>query len=289
MSEPAPFNGMSHQELADQYNPRLAVPDHESWKRQWALSSDLARSRHQGARDVAYGEEPLQRLDVFPASRPGSPVNVFTHGGFWRFLDKDDHTMIASPLLEAGATVVLLNYTLCPAVALPDQIDMLRSALVWVYRNICNYNGDPDAIHVSGHSAGAHLTAMLAADGWQATRGVPQDLVKSATLASGLFDVTPMRFIPGGEELKLTEETALSCSPLNNLPRPSLPLVIAVGADETREWIRQTEEFKKALRAQGNPLVELTEEHENHYSIFFSLSNARAPLARAMIAQMGLS
>lgn len=288
MTEADLYRGMNRQELADQYNPRLAVPDHDSWKRQWALWSDLARSKHQGVRDIAYGEGPLQKLDIYPARSPDAPVNVFTHGGFWRFLDKDDHTMIAPTLLESGATVVLMNYTLCPQVALPEQVKMLREALVWVYRNIQDYNGNCDDIHVSGHSAGAHLTAMLAADGWQEASNVPSSLVKSATLASGLFDLEPMRFIPGGEDLRLTEETAASNSPLNNLPRPSLPMVVAVGADETREWIRQTQDYKAALRKQGNPLVELIEEDENHYSIFFSLSNARAPLARAMIKQMGM-
>lgn len=287
MNNPVLYRGMRRSELVDQYNPRFAVPDHESWKRQYELWSELTRSKYDGVYDIAYGDGPLQTLDVFPAKEPGATINVFTHGGFWRFLDKSDHTMVAAPMLDAGATVVLLNYTLAPAVAVPDQVEMLRTALAWVYRNAERYNGDPDKLFISGHSAGANLTAMLAADGWQDAHGLPRDVVKGATLASGLFDLEPMRFIPGGEELHLTEESAAAYSPQNNLPRPSMPLVVAVGADETPEWIRQTEDYMKALKAHGCPVTAIKEEHENHYSIVFSLANSRTTLARALLEQMG--
>ncbi len=57
---------------------------------------------------------PLQLFDLFPAKRPGSPVVVFIHGGYWRALSKDHYGFIAEPLVEAGAAVALMDYDLCP-------------------------------------------------------------------------------------------------------------------------------------------------------------------------------
>lgn len=282
------IRGYTLTELAAQYNPRIAVPDHESWKRQWSLWSQWARERLHGQFDHRYGSRPRQRADVFPAAKSGSPINIFTHGGFWRFLDKSDHSVVALPLVESGATVVMLNYELCPNVALPDQVAMLRQAVAWVHENAAKFNGDPSKIFVSGHSAGGHLTAMLAASGWQGELGLPDDVIKGAVVVSGLFELDPMRFIPGGEELLLTETTARQFSPMFNLPRSGMPMVVAVGELETHEWIRQTDDYVSALKQNGNPTTLFKVQVENHYSVFLTLANRVTDLCKNMLSQMGL-
>lgn len=275
--------------LIEQYNPRAAVADHETWKAHWTIASARTRRNRQGRLRVAYGPTAGQTLDIFPASRPGAPINVFTHGGFWRFLDSFDHTLMAEGILDAGGAVILLNYDLCPSVPLTEVIRQVRSALKWVYENAAEANGDRDRIFISGHSAGAHLTAMMASAGCLEAFGLPADLVKGAACVSALFDLGPMLDIPGGEDLQLTPDTVPACSPWFNLPPADLPMIVAVGALETDEWLRQTDAMTERLRDQGNPVTLIKPEFDHHYSILFTLGDGGSELGKAVIDQMGLA
>jgi arylformamidase len=82
-----------------QYNNRARIPDHVAILQAWADDSQRVRERLGGALDVAYGEHPSERLDIFAADRPGAPVLVHLHGGYWRALDKRDQSFIAPPFV----------------------------------------------------------------------------------------------------------------------------------------------------------------------------------------------
>ena len=104
--------------LDTQYNNRARVPDHAAVLASWAEASALARARSPAQLDLPYGDGAGETLDVFPATapRPGAaPVLVFIHGGYWRSLDKADHSFVAPSFNAAGAMVVVPNYALCPA------------------------------------------------------------------------------------------------------------------------------------------------------------------------------
>ena len=151
-----------HQEWLDaQYNNRARVPDHPQIFGRWAAASALARDRLSRRLDVAYGAAAGETLDVFPATRADAPVLVFIHGGWWRSLDKFDHSFVAPTFVHAGAMVVVPNYDLCPAVSIATIVMQMVHALAWTYRNAALYGGDPKRIVVVGHSAGAHLAAMM--------------------------------------------------------------------------------------------------------------------------------
>jgi len=283
------YRGYRYDELVLQYNPRVAVPDHESWKSHWTLLSRRARARLQGVYDVPYGPTAGQTLDVFKASRPGAPINVFTHGGFWRFLDKSDHTFVAEPFVERGATFVLLNYDLCPKVSLPEQVEQVRRGVAWVYEHAAELNGNREELHVSGHSAGGHLTSMIVAEGALAPFGLPENAIRSATVVSGFCDLEPILFIPGGEELGLDAASARRFSPLFCPPEPTTDMIIAVGELETQEWLRQFDDYV-ALCKRGRSLVQPLKMHlDNHYSILLSMANSETDLCRAMLSQMKLA
>jgi arylformamidase len=111
-------------------------------------------------------------LDIFPSQTPvkekGAPVVIFIHGGYWRSLDKMDHSFVVPPFTAQGACVLVPNYALCPAVTIPDIAMQMVKATAWAYRNVHRFGGDPSRISVIGHSAGGHLAAMLLTCDWQA-------------------------------------------------------------------------------------------------------------------------
>ena len=99
----------TQEELIYQYSPREAVPEHPVWKAHWSLFSEYARSKYDNISRVSYGPSKGQTLDIFPAKNKNSPINIFVHGGFWRFLDSFDHSLVAPAVVDAGGASVLVN------------------------------------------------------------------------------------------------------------------------------------------------------------------------------------
>src|SRR4029078_5562206 len=91
---------------------------------------------------------------------------MFIHGGYWRALDKSQHSFVAEPFVSAGVTVAMINYALCPAVTVDEIVRQVLQATAWLYRNFNNFGAPPGPLFVAGHSAGGHLTAMTLAAQW---------------------------------------------------------------------------------------------------------------------------
>ena len=230
--------------LDSMYNNRLLVPGYAAHFARWVADSEHARQQQPCLLDVAYGEQPGETLDVFPANGvspdKSAPVLVFIHGGYWRALDKADHSFIAPAFTQTGACVVVLNYALCPAVTIPEIVGQMVKALVWTWRHIAGHGGDPARITVAGHSAGGHLAAMLLACDWPAhAPDLPKMLVKNALSISGLYDLEPIRQTPFLQDLHLAPEQVRQASPVL-LPRPTQGTLCSVaGGDESEEFLRQ--------------------------------------------------
>jgi arylformamidase len=144
-----------------QYNNRARIADHARFFERWAEASALSRQQSDCVLDLPYGDAPAEKLDVFRTTAAQAPVLVFIHGGWWRALDKADHSFIAPSFNADGALVVVPNYTLCPAATIEQITLQMMRALSWVWQHAGAHGGDPRRIVVAGHSAGAHLAAML--------------------------------------------------------------------------------------------------------------------------------
>jgi arylformamidase len=271
-----------------QYLPRLTVSNAEEYLQKSAARSARVRKNLACRIDVPYGDTPGQTLDIFPAARKGAPVHLFIHGGYWRSLDKSIYSHIAGPMVAAGATVVLPNYDLCPSVRITDITHQIRRAIVWVYKNIAKHNGDPKRIYVSGHSAGGHLTGMMIATDWSKQGRLPRDLIKGTAPLSGLFDIEPHRHSQLQPDIRLTAKEAKAMSPMYLPPVIKAPSIVAVGGGEPDLFHWQSLEYAARLRLARIKTEFIATPGDNHFAITDRLGNARDPLTRALIAQMGL-
>jgi arylformamidase len=227
--------------LNREYNNRELFPDHPRHFARWQESSARARSTMTCHLDVAYGASPGEALDIFPARKGDGSALLFIHGGYWRSLDKKDFSFLAPALVDAGVSLVVANYDLCPKVTIGHIVQQMLAASAWLYRNAERYGMDEDRLFVSGHSAGGHLAAMMLAALWPVyDRSLPRELYKGALAVSGVYDLRPltqMDWLNG--DLRLDEESAFTLSPAFVPPATRAPLYLAVGGLESSEFKRQ--------------------------------------------------
>ncbi|UCG13112.1 MAG: alpha/beta hydrolase [Deltaproteobacteria bacterium] len=288
MSEPV-FGGYTPHQLEEQYNARAAVPGYEKIFLDWRERSESYRQRSPCELDISYGPSDRQTLDLFIPGRGGSPVLVFIHGGYWRLMDKSDFSYLAEGFVERGGLVAVVNYGLCPAVTIDEIVRQMRTACEWLWRNCREYGGNPDRIHVSGHSAGGQLSAMLMATDWPSfSPDLPSELVKSGIPVSGLFELEPMRFLSLNEDLKLDKESASRNSPSLLYPKTKAPLSVVVGGAESEEFRRQSYSFTQKWRERGVNAEYVEMEGLNHFTVLDQMKSPGSPLTDIILQHMGL-
>lgn len=283
----AALASLSPDEMERHFNPRAAVPDYDDYMRERAAANARAVDTITGVRDLRFGPNEKETLDIYPAATTPAPVQVYIHGGYWRAADKDEFAYVAAPLVAGGATVVVANYDLCPSVSLDEIVSEMRRAMAWLYRNVGEYGGDPERIFISGNSAGAHLCAMMLGYDWT-REALPADLIKGAVLITGIYDVHPVLRISVNNEIRLDAEAARRNSPMLLPPRHAGALLAAVGGAEPEGWKQQTRDYVAMCQTSDLVCEYLELAGENHFSMSTILADRDCPLIQAMLAQMGL-
>ena len=240
-------DGYGLRELGRQYSPRLQA-DMKAPFRHWSRDGEAFRARH-GAADLAYGPGRFETLDLYrPAGVERAPIFVFIHGGYWQASDKAQHAQFSQGLLDAGYAVAMPNYGLAPDTPLETSLAQSVAALNFLVREADTLGLDPARLHVSGHSAGGHLAAMVLC----AENAPP---VASALLLSGLYDLAPLGHLPLGRLLGLDDATrAKRLSPIAQ-PRPqSTRIAFAVGKGESDAFKAQSAALAATWQAPA-PLI----------------------------------
>lgn len=295
--DPAPPDGgePGRAEQDRQYAPSSVVGDIEPFLDAYVERSTFAR-RLVGDRahlDLSYGPRPRQALDVLPppeaagasadAARTAGapwPVLVWLHGGFWQQRDKGDAAFPALGVGPAGWGVVAAGYSLTPEVRLDEVVEECRSLVHWLHRELPGLGGDPSRIVVGGHSAGAHLAAMLLVTDWPA-RGL--DLVSGSgrgpvlaggLLVGGVYDLEPVRHSYVNDAVRMDAAEARRCSPVRRTA-PSVPVLVAWGEHETLAFRRQSLDL---VRRWGAEPLELRGRH--HFDAPLELADPGSELSR---------
>lgn len=150
-----------------------------------------ALARRPAVVEQAYGADPLQRLDLYPRAAPESaPVLVFVHGGGWTRGDKRAVNALPGYAERHGLLLVSVNHRLTPQVDAGGCARDVAAAVAWVRRHAGRHGGDPGRIVLAGHSSGAHLAALVAADpAYLAAHGrKPADLAGVIALDGAGYD-----------------------------------------------------------------------------------------------------
>jgi arylformamidase len=281
---------LDQQALDDAYDQLVYAPNRDQILNRRIANSAQARARLGEPRRMSYGPTAIEALDIFCAPKPNAPVNVFVHGGAWRRNRAADYAVQAELFVRAGAHHVLLDFCNVDDTGgdLTPMAEQVRRAVAWVYRNAASFGGDPERLYLSAHSSGAHLAGCVVTTDWEAA-GLPANILKGALLASGMYDLTPVRLSKRSGYVTFTDAVVEELSAIRHLDRLSTPLMLAYGTCETPEFQRQTKEFFAAVRALGKPAELIVGEAYNHFELLETVANPYGLLGRAMLQQMGVA
>ncbi|MGH9647433.1 MAG: alpha/beta hydrolase fold domain-containing protein, partial [Bryobacteraceae bacterium] len=155
------------------------------------ISSNVEMQAGISYTDGAPADADKHKLDLYlPRGKTHFPVLVFFHGGSWRTGDRSQYAALGERLARAGIGVAIPSYRLMPQNPHPAQIEDAAAAFAWVAKNISQHGGDATRIYLSGHSAGAHLAALLALDEkYLAKFDLTRKSIRSVIAMSGIYDV----------------------------------------------------------------------------------------------------
>ena len=241
--------------------------------------------------DIAYGADPRQQLDIYAPRGPSAarPVVLFFYGGSWRFGARGQYRFLGEALAAKGFVVVVADYRLYPEVKFPVFMEDAAAALRWVTDHAGEYGGDPTQIFAMGHSAGAHMAALLVLDPKYAdAANVPRGRIAGLIGLAGPYAFHPERidsvrgvFVGSGDLDAARPITFVDTA-------PSLPAIfLAHGGDDDTVNPSNTRDVAEKARARGAIVREIIYPGIGHLGLMAAFARpfrGRAPVLEDVAA-----
>ena len=283
------YQRFSADELNYQYSPTAWVADFAKEIDAYAhLSQQEYENAPHATLDIAYGDKSSQTLDFFAPNAPNNGyLYVYIHGGYWKLLSKKESAWMVRGFQNKGCSVAVLDYTLCPENTVAGIVGECRNAIAHLVRNSQHLGFDPQKIILCGSSAGGHLVTMMGLTPWREQYNIANPLCGIISV-SGLYDVTPVVHTVHNDILQLTHQEAEFLSPHYIHRVPPCPMMIAWGALESSEFIRQSMDYAQKLKDAGAPVTTMSVADKNHFDVVLDFGKDGTDLMTASLALMNL-
>jgi acetyl esterase/lipase len=234
--------------------------------------SAAAASHVRVLRDVAYGTDPRQRLDIFLPRRTDLrdlPVLLFMHGGAWTHGTKDWCGFMAPPIASLPAIFVSVGYRLIPAVAFPAPVLDCIAALRWIAEHIVEHGGSPHRLFVGGHSAGGQIAALMALrKDWLAQGGLQMDAIKGCFCLATTHNRRMINPAIAPDHVQPEPPDAIAAdSPLAMATGATVPFFIAWGGRDDERLERTGRQMIAALTTTGCEVRSLVLPECDHFGV----------------------
>jgi acetyl esterase/lipase len=224
-------------------------------------------------RDIAYGADPRQHLDVYiPDGLSGpAPVILFIYGGSWQMGSKDIYKFLGQAFASKGIVTVVADYRLYPQVKYPAFVQDGAMAFKFVHDNIATYGGDPKKVFLAGHSAGAYNVVMLDSDlHYLKDVGADPAWIRGVIGVAGPYDFLPLKDpklidMFGGDRVAATQ-------PINYIDGKRAPMLLAYGTDDDTVAPKNSINMAAKLRSFGGDVELKSYPGIGHIGIILSLA-----------------
>lgn len=237
------------------------------------LNGTVGASGYRPIVDQAYGAELRQKLDIYiPANAPkNADVVVFFYGGRWQTGEKNDYRFVAAGLSKNGFITVIPDYRLYPQVDWRDFIADAAAAYRWVETHIAEQGGNPRRIFLMGHSAGAHMAAMVALD--ETVRAQAGSRVRPCGLIglAGAYDFLPFEDADVKQVFSSAKQP-METQPVFYVDGADPKLLLLTGDADKSVNPRNTYRLAEALLKRGGNARAITYPGVSHPGILISLA-----------------
>ena len=283
---------MDQTELDNAYDQAVYAPNQPLVHARRAAATARAKARLGAPQRFQYGASEIESVDVYRTKKnpENAPINIYVHGGAWRNGRSADFAFLSEMIVDAGAHSVIVDFNSIDDVGgnLMTMASQVRSAVAWVYNNAQKFGGDKNRIYLTGHSSGGHLSSCIVTCDWHRDFGLPKDILKGAMLASGMYELTPVRLSKRSKYVAFTDAIVEELSAMRHIDRLNCPIVVAHGTQETPEFQRQARDFAAAVKAAGKPVTFIVAEGYNHFEIQETLASPYGLLGREVLNLMKL-
>lgn len=232
----------------------------------------VSRSGYRIQRDIAYGTEPRQQLDLYipEGLATRAPVLLFFYGGGWQSGDRADYLAFGQAFASAGIITAVADYRLYPQVKYPKFVEDAATALAFIYDHVARFGGDPNAIFLAGHSAGAFNAVMLASEpGFIAAKGGSLAWIRGVIGIAGPYNFLPMKD-PIYVDMFHGSNNRDSM-PVYHVDGPRPPMLLVSGSNDKIVGISNTNDMAERLKRFGNEVTVLIYEGVGHIGVIVSL------------------
>ena len=237
-----------------------------------AINLLVPKSGYAVHRDLAFGRDPRQKLDIYvPAGARGPmPVLLFLYGGGWQAGSRTDYRAFGQAFTSAGIVVAVADYRLYPQVKFPGFVEDAAGALAFLHDHVADYGGDPNRIFVSGHSAGAYNVVMMASEPkFIEARGGRPGWIRGVIGMSGPYDFLPMSDPVYVDMFHGTNN--LDSMPTNHVNGVRQPMLLATGTADTTVDQGNTDRMSNKLRSFGSEVKVIKYKGTGHVGVILSL------------------
>jgi arylformamidase len=280
----AVFLHYHQKDLDDAYDQNVWARDRDAAWRRRTIASENIRNRIGAPARLTYGATDIEKLDLYRTQAKHAPTVILVHGGAWRRGNASDHAFAAEQFVTAGAHYAVPDFANVQDVGgdLNVLVEQIRNIIVWTFREIQRFGGDPTQIYLIGHSSGAHLaTAALLTD-WPSL-GLPPSIVRAAFCMSGLYDLKGARLSARSNYVSFTDQVEQDLSAARHIHRIPCPITVAYGSLDSPEFQRMAQEFAKALRDVHKLAGLFVADQMDHFETLECLSDSQTAIGRAAL------
>jgi acetyl esterase/lipase len=246
------------------------------------LNLTVPRSTYRLHRDLAYGQGPRQRFDLYlpkNGSAP-APVLLFFYGGAFRAGRKSEYRIVGEAFASKGIIVAVADYRIYPEGRFPDFLNDGAAALAAVHARVAEFGGDPSRIFLAGHSAGAYISVMLAANpAYLRAANADPSWICGVIAMAGRYHEIPLGDATGVEIFGGPART--ETRPVSFIDGKRPPTLLLAGAEESSEVLVSHSKLASHLNDHGNEAQEIIYRGIGHMGIMLALAPGfrhRAPL-----------
>jgi hypothetical protein len=264
----------------DAYANGANIAGGDRWPQAWVEPAKAFREKRaadgRARLDLAYGERPRNRLDLFLPDGAPKGLVVFVHGGFWLRLDKSYWSHLAAGPLAHGHAVAMPSYTLCPEIRVAGITREVSAAIAAAAAMV------DGPVRLAGHSAGGHLVTRMIS----ATSPLPPELrarIVSTVSISGVHDLRPLMRTQMNAGLNIDKDEARAESPVLLEPMDGARLACWAGAAERAEFVRQNALLANIWTGLGAATMTVEEPDRHHFNVIDGLSDPEHALTRTLL------